>query len=244
MAIDYRQIIIDETAAMVGTVGAHGTAVPVPSCPEWNLGELAVHMGQVQRWATAIVNAAEPPTTYNPPPDYDETPPAHYLAAGVGPLVEALDAADMSAPTWTFVGTPLTKAFWLRRQAIEVAIHRWDAENAAAGFATSLDPILAADSIDEHLRLMMPRIVRRTKADISGLVGDVHVHCTDTEGEWTFDVNDGGLRVTTGHGKATTAVRGPASDVALFLFNRVPAERVEIFGDHTLLTSWQYILRF
>jgi uncharacterized protein (TIGR03083 family) len=243
MAIDYRQTIIDETSAMVAIIGAHGTDARVPSCPEWNLGELAVHMGQVQRWATAIVSAAEPPSAYTPPPDHDLTPPADYLAAGVGPLVAALAAADMNAPTWTFVGTPQTKSFWLRRQAIEVAIHRWDAEHAA-GVSASLPPVLAADSIDEHLRLIMPRIVRRTKADLSGLVGDVHVHCNDTEGEWTFDVDDGALRVTTGHGKATTAIRGPASDVALFLFNRVPAERVEIFGDHALLTSWQNILRF
>ena len=243
MANDYRQTIIDETSAMVAIIGDHSTDARVPSCPEWNLGELAVHMGQVQRWATGIVSAAEPPTTYIPPPDYDGTPPADYLAAGVGPLVTALTAADMSAPTWTFVGTPQTKSFWLRRQAIEVSIHRWDAEHAA-GLAASLDPLVAADSIDEHLRLIMPRIVRRTKADINGLVGDVHVHCNDTEGEWTFDVYDGALRVTTGHGKATTALRGPASDVALFLFNRVPAERVEIFGDHALLTSWQDILRF
>jgi uncharacterized protein (TIGR03083 family) len=243
MAIDYRQTIIDETSAMVALIRAHGTDARVPSCPEWNLGELAVHMGQVQRWATAIVSAAEPPSAYTPPPDYDGTPPADYLAAGVGPLVAALTAADMNAPTWTFVGTPQTKSFWLRRQAMEVAIHRWDAEHAA-GVAASLDPLVAADSIDEHLRLMVPRIVRRSKADLSGFVGDVHVHCTDTEGEWTFDVHDGSVRVTTGHGKATTAVRGPASDVALFLFNRVPAGRVEIFGDHALLTSWQEILRF
>jgi uncharacterized protein (TIGR03083 family) len=243
MAIDYRQTIIHETSAMVATIRAHSTDIRVPSCPEWNLGELAVHLGQVQRWATGIVSAAEPPTTYIPPPDHDGTPPADYLAAGVAPLVAALTAADMNAPTWTFVGTPQTKSFWLRRQAIEVSIHRWDAQSAV-DVAASLDPLVAADGIDEHLRLMMPRILRRTKADLSSFAGDVHVHCTDTEGEWTFDVNDGALRVTTGHGKATTAVRGPASDVALFLFNRVPAERVEIFGDHALLTSWQDILRF
>ena len=243
MAIDYRQTIIDETSGMVAVIRACGTDARVPSCPEWNLGELAVHMGQVQRWATAIVSSTEPPTAYIPPPDFDGTPPADYLAAGVGPLIAALAAADMSAPTWTFVGTPQTKSFWLRRQALEVSIHRWDAEQAA-GVAASLDPLVAADSIDEHLRLIMPRVVRRTKADVSRFVGDVHVHCTDTDGEWTFDVHDGALRVTTGHGKATTAVRGPASDVALFLFNRVPAERLEIFGDHALLTSWQDILRF
>jgi uncharacterized protein (TIGR03083 family) len=243
MAIDYRQTIIDETSAMVAIIRAHGTDARVPSCPEWDLGELAVHMGHVQRWATGIVSSAEPPATYLPGPDYDGTPPADYLAAGVGPLVAALTAADMNAPTWTFLGTPQTKSFWLRRQAMEVAIHRWDAADAAR-VATSLHPVVAADSIDEHLRLMVPRIARRSKADLSGLAGDVHVHCTDTEGEWTFDVHDGEVRVTTGHGKATTAVRGPASDVALFLFNRVPAERVEIFGDHSLLTSWQAILRF
>jgi uncharacterized protein (TIGR03083 family) len=243
MAIDYRQTIIDQTAAMVTTVRAHSSDLRVPGCPDWNLGELAIHMGQVQRWATAIVAAPAVPTSYTPPPDHDGSAPADYLANGVNGLVDALDNADMDAPTWTFVGVPLTKSFWLRRQAHEVAAHRWDADHAA-GSPGALPAELAADSIDEHLRLMMPRIVRRTKADISGLVGDVHVHCTDTEGEWTFDAHEGAVRVTAGHAKATTAVRGPASDVALFLFNRVPAERVEVFGDHSLLNAWLQILRF
>jgi uncharacterized protein (TIGR03083 family) len=243
MAIDYRQTIIDQTAAMVATVRTHSNELRVPGCPDWNLRELAIHMGQVQRWATAIIAAPEAPASYTPHPDHDGSDPGDYLANGVDALVGALDDADMDAPTWTFVGVPQTKSFWLRRQAIEVAAHRWDADDAA-GSAGALPADLAADSIDEHLRLMMPRIVRRTKADIGGLIGDVHVHCTDTEGEWTFDVHEGALRISSGHAKATTAVRGPASDVALFLFNRVPVDRVEVFGDHSLLNAWLHILRF
>lgn len=243
MAIDYRQVIENETHAMAATVAGHPVETRVPGCPDWNLGELAIHLGQVQRWATGILAAAEPPTTYTPPPEHDGSEPADYLLAGLGPLLTAIDDADLTAPTWTFVRTEQTKAFWLRRQAMEVATHRWDADHAV-GLPTSLAADVAADSIDEYVHLMMPRIIGRTKADLGSLVGDVHIHCTDIDGEWTFDVHNGALRVTKGHGKASTAVRGRASDVALFLYNRLPAEHVEIFGDHDLLAAWRSILRF
>lgn len=238
MAIDYRTVILDETERMVAIVRETANEARVPGCPDWNLGELACHMGEVQRWATHVVLHGEPVRMA-----WDGQSPADYLASGVGPLIDALDAADPDEPTWTFLGTPQTKRFWLRRQALEVAAHRWDAASAA-GEPEPLAPTVAVDSIDEFVRVMMRRIIRRTKADVAPLAGDVHLHCTDAEGEWTFDIHEGDIRVTSGHGKATTAVKGEASDLALFLFNRIGHERVEIFGDHALLKAWQHILRF
>jgi hypothetical protein len=91
---------------------------------------------------------------------------------------------------------------------------------------------------------VVPRVVARTKADLSDLVGDVHLHCTDTEGEWTFEAVDGAVQVLTGHAKAAAAVRAPASDLALFLYNRAPASRVELFGDTTLIDRWLTLVRF
>ncbi len=239
MAIDYRTVIRDETERMVTIVRQTPNDSPVPGCPNWNLGQLACHMGEVQRWATHIVRNGEPARI-----GWDgEQAPADYLAAGAAPLIAAFDEVDLDAPTWTFLGIPQTNRFWLRRQALEVAAHRWDAQSAT-GNPEPIDSDIAVDSIDEFLRLMIARIIRRTGADLSPLVGDVHLHCTDADGEWTFDIHDGEVRVTSGHAKATTAVRGAASDLALFLFNRVGRERVEIFGDHKLLQGWQDILRF
>ena len=50
----------------------------------------------------------------------------------------------------------------------------------------------------------------------------MHVHSTDADGEWLVDF-DNGLAVTREHAKGDVAVRGPASDLMLVLYGRVPA---------------------
>jgi hypothetical protein len=49
------------------------------------------------------------------------------------------------------------------------------------------------------------------------------------------------VKVEATHGKADAAVRGPASDLLLFLWNR--SASVETFGDPAVLASWQETLR-
>ena len=241
MGIDYREVIERETSALVMAVRQGPAATPVPSCPDWTLTELAAHLGGVQRWATKIVETGQPVRDFPTPAEGDDI--ADFLADGTGALLASLDTADPDAPAWNFTGLQQTKRFWSRRQALEALVHRWDGQ-AALGAPDPLDAVLAADAIDEFVHLMVPRIVNRTKPDLSTLVGDVHLHCTDTHGEWTFQASNGSVLVTEGHGKAATAVKGPASDLALYLFNRVEASRVEIFGDRNLLSAWQHILRF
>jgi len=63
----------------------------------------------------------------------------------------------------------------------------------------------------------------------------MHLHCTDTEGEWMIRFTADGAVTTREHAKGDVAVRGTASDLYLLLWNRVSAERFEIFGDASLL---------
>ena len=71
-------------------------------------------------------------------------------------------------------------------------MHRWDAETAA-GRSYSIDPEIA-DSIDEFLEMSAPSV----NDGAAPLGGSVHVHCTDTPGEWFIQpTTDGvGLDVT------------------------------------------------
>ena len=41
--------------------------------------------------------------------------------------------------------------------------------------------------------------------------------------------------VTREHAKGDVAVRGPASDLLLFLWHRIPADRLDVVGDAALL---------
>jgi uncharacterized protein (TIGR03083 family) len=244
MPIDYRDVIATQTQALAATVSNTPNDARVPACPDWSLADLGIHLGQVQRWATRIVidGSTDRPARYLAKPG-DGQSLADFLIEGVDGLLAALDAADLAAPCWNFTGLSQTKGFWLRRQAMEVSIHRWDGDSA-----TGTPPDLPADeavaSIDEFMDVLLPSLGRRATGDLSHLTGDVHLHCTDAPGEWTFDLQGGTPRVRHGHGKATVAIRGKASDVALYLFNRVPEDRVEIFGDRAQLAGWQAILRF
>ena len=243
MGIDYRNVIVEQSSAMVDIVRAGPLDARVPGCPDWSLGDLAIHLGGIQRWATAIVATGERPTGGLASPD-DPSTAAAFLATGTAPLVAALDAADPDAPCWNFTGQSKTTRFWPRRQALEVACHRWDAESAVRPDPTPIAAEVAADVIDEFVHLLLRRAVTRDKVDLSLLAGDVHLHCTDTAGEWTFEAADGELKVTAAHTKASAAVRAGASDLALFLLNRVPADRVELFGDRALVQRWLDLVRF
>ncbi|MGH2702312.1 MAG: SCP2 sterol-binding domain-containing protein, partial [Actinomycetota bacterium] len=111
----------------------------------------------------------------------------------------------------------------------ETAVHRWDAQQAT-GNEKPIETELAADGIDEILYVFLPAKLDRHK----GSGETVHIHCTDVAGEWMVRLNDGGFEVTSGHGKGDAALRGPASDLLLTLWGRIPFERVELIGDETV----------
>jgi uncharacterized protein (TIGR03083 family) len=152
-------------------------------------------------------------------------------------LVEALRGLDEDEPIWVMVpGGPGTGRFWLRRQAHELHLHRWDAQQAL-GEPEPLDPELAADGLDELLSLFLPRLTKATE-QVSRDGATVHVHCTDRDGEWLVRFTADGAVTTAEHTKADVAVRGPAADLYLYLWNRVSRDRVETFGDGSLLDRW------
>lgn len=240
--VDYLGVIGTESRRFVEILRAGPLDARVPGTPDWNLGELGAHLIDVQRWATHIVETGTPPTT---DPTVDAEHPADGLEQSHQALIAALEAADPDAACWNFTPTaPQTKAFWFRRQANEVAMHRWDAESAVTDDVTALAPEIAADAIDEFVHFMLPRVIQREQLDLSDLTTDVHVHCTDVEGEWTFEVVDQQLLVVAEHRKAAVAVRGPASDLVLFLYNRGRSDAVEIFGDTAEFDRWSPVFGF
>ena len=82
-----------------------------------------------------------------------------------------------------------------------MAAHRWDAQSAI-GDPAPIEARLASDVADELVNGFIDRVLTRTKADRSHLVGDLRLHCTDTNGEWTFEAIDGQVQVISAHIKA------------------------------------------
>jgi hypothetical protein len=61
--------------------------------------------------------------------------------------------------------------------------------------------------------------------------GSVHIHCTDTAGEWTIRESDDGFVVTREHAKGDCAIRGGAVDVLAVLVRMAPLSSVDVVGD-------------
>jgi uncharacterized protein (TIGR03083 family) len=215
---------------------------PVATCPDWTADGLVRHVGEVHAWVRQVVAAkGERIGPRHPAASPEE--PADLLAwyrAGVADLVEAL-SVDPETPAWTFSrSAPNTVGWWRRRQALETALHRWDAQ-AAVGGDPDPDPIaaeLAVAGVDELLSDFLPGLLR--SRPVQGLARTFHLHATDTPGEWWLDFDRDELTTRREHAKADAAVRGPASGLYLWLWNRqTPAAAgLEVFGRTETIDAW------
>ena len=230
-------------------------AAPVPSVPGWTVESVVRHTGKVHRWTVGVLAAG---------PDADlgvVGAATTSLPKGPGCLDayrESLDAIcatlanlDPAAPVATFMG-PDRGAFWFRRQAHEVSVHRIDAADAmhAAGGPSPepLDVDSATDGVDEWIRLFLgKRWERRFGAFPESLTDrTLHIHGTDDPApidgaEWlitfTGDSTGSGIEVAATHAKGDVALRGPAQDLLLALWRRRPLDSLHVIGDRALAQS-------
>lgn len=219
--------IIEREGHALSAAARHDTTAAIPSCPGWDVDELLKHVSSAHRWANSILrdrrmDRGERATT---PPKGGSL---SWYEAGLAEFLETLRGIDPSTPVWTF-GPDRTANFWFRRQAHETAVHRVDAEQAT-GAVTPIDPAFAADGIAESLEVMVPRLAR----DNAKAGGTLHLHTTDTEGEWLLRFQDGAVEVELGHAKGDAAVRGPAADLYLWMWGRGSGDLLERFGDPEL----------
>lgn len=238
---EYVAVLRTEAGAFTTAAGVIPLDGRVPSCPDWTAYDLVAHLGRHYRWVAANLDRA--PSDGPAPPRELESPPVgaaaiDWTGGAAEALARRLEAVDVTAPCWTWVEDQ-TAGFWARRTALETAVHRWDLE-AVAGEPRPLAPEVAADAIDEFLSILP---FRGGDADPGG-TNTIHLHSTDTDGEWLLRIDDGGMRVTREHAKGDVAVRGPAADLLLVVLGRRPATAVECFGDESRFTRWQESSRF
>ncbi|MFI5529562.1 maleylpyruvate isomerase family mycothiol-dependent enzyme [Kitasatospora sp. NPDC051853] len=199
----------------------------VPSCPDWTLGDLLFHTGTVHRFWTAIADGTltdpEAWTGAADAPEDDAELPG-WLAAGAEACAAAVEVLDPEEPRWSW-STRRDAGFIQRRLAHETAVHTWDALNAL-GRDEAIERELAADGVEEFLSIC------RHPAPPAGFPADgLHLHATDGPGEWTLRVaGDGTWQLLTEHAKGAVAVRGTASELLLFLWQRRTPADLEVFG--------------
>jgi uncharacterized protein (TIGR03083 family) len=238
--VSYLESLRENAPALAAAARAAGLDAAVPPCPDWDVEKLVRHIGRVQTSCGAVVRARGKVDFEGLPamPKGDGCIDAFEERAAE--LIAALEALPEDEPIWNWFGIdPPIPGFYHRRMAQELAVHRWDAQ-AAAGAPAPIDTALAADGIDEVLAGFLA-----FDAESGDLGGSLHLHATDTESEWVIRNDEGGRLVATqGHEKADAAARGTASDLLLFLWNRVPASALDVVGDAAVANRWAEVMKF
>jgi len=219
---------------------------PVPQCPDWDAAELVRHTGSILSWMSAVVESKQRVSrrSLNPAPGNSLDLAEWYLAA-LGRTLDVLGSAHPDSETWTFSSTGDSRVrWWCRRLAVEVAIHRFDIEQAATDEdgppPTPVDGDVAAAGIEEFVIEFLPGLL--AEDGIGNLSGILHFHATDASTEWWIDLSRGGI-ARSGHAKADTALRGTRSDLLLWLTNRQPSQALKVLGDGAVLDRWGQLQR-
>ncbi|RPK85398.1 MULTISPECIES: maleylpyruvate isomerase family mycothiol-dependent enzyme [Streptomyces] len=244
----YCDEILAQTDALRAVLTGADLGATVPTCPDWSLRELAVHVGGAHRWVGEIVRtraADDVPEDRVPgiegPVGDDPAALDAWLAEGAAATVDALRKAGPDAEVWTWAWERRT-AFWARRMTHETVVHRADAA-LAARVPYTVDADVAADTIEEWLRIVSfsQQGGDPEAAELRGGARSLHLHATDVPGaEWLIEFGEDRFTWRHAHEKATVALRGPLTDLML-VFNRRLArtsQRVEVLGDAALLDFW------
>ena len=170
---DYIGFVASE-GALFAAAAEHGElSARIAPCPDWDMGDLVRHLGMIHLWAAANVAFPEPnwldveelPDLVRYWPDLtgesgeypNDAELVTWYRATLANLVEVLESAPADVAAFTFLPAPSPLTMWARRQASEIAIHRFDAEQAR-GIATHFDPQFAADMLDELMCGFAPRL--------------------------------------------------------------------------------------
>jgi uncharacterized protein (TIGR03083 family) len=210
---------------VVDLIGEARLDVPVPSCPGWTVADLVDHLGQTHLWAEHCIRVGDPNAPETVAPVADREALAVWYAGCADLLITTLRATDPGIACWTFGESPGTAAFWFRRQAHEVAVHRWDL-GAALGRDLGYPNPLAADGVDEVVTLFFPRQVRLGRT--APLARSLAVRVAGL-GPLVVAGDGSGA-----YGDRTDAeVGGPADALVLLLWGRIGLDdpRIELTGD-------------
>jgi uncharacterized protein (TIGR03083 family) len=218
----------------------------VPHCPDWDTAELVRHQGGLFNWMATVVTGGERVSRQElaPAPAEPAQLQSWYLSS-LDHVLEVLGSADPQSATWTFSSTGDQRvAWWDRRLAVEVAIHRFDAEHAVAADrgspAAPLDGDVAAAGIEEFIIEFLPGLLAQPAG--ADLKGTLHLHATDGPMEWWIDLDASGSAMPQ-HAKADTAIRGTRSDLLLWLTNRTATGALEFLGRPEIADHWQQLRR-
>jgi uncharacterized protein (TIGR03083 family) len=232
-----------DSPALQNAVAETGPEAAVPSCPGWTVADLVEHLTSLLHWVRETVPrgvTTHPAQRPAPGPRLGWDDALDGLRRELTGTIETLDAVDAELPAWNWAPQAKKAAFWQRRMAHEIAVHRWDAE-AAAGRATAIETKLATDAVNEVLDTWLPAGRRKGPTDLHGVA---HLVATDAGSEWFVRLRglgvallDTGTIFDTDDHHARAEASGTASDLVLTLMGRLGPQALHTSGDPRLLAA-------
>ncbi|MEV6355684.1 maleylpyruvate isomerase family mycothiol-dependent enzyme [Streptomyces hydrogenans] len=240
------QMLDERSAAFRAAItAAPSLDADVPSCPGWKLYDLANHLSEGDRfWAHIVLNTA--PGDERPSKDGRAAPRERealvaWLADSTEQLLAALREAGPDRACWAWwepLASPHTVAAVARRRVPESLIHTYDAQ-LASGAPQELPTTEALDAAEEFLAT-----VCTVTTPWPGEPATMDYHTAEGR-SWRQTLDAAGSRFTrltaaeAADSKPTAALHGTASELALLMYMRVPADAVRTEGDAGLLQRLQ-----
>ncbi len=240
----YCDLLPPEIDRLARTLADLDLAARVPTCPDWTVEDLAVHIGTIHRWAMNMVKVLTPKRLSSAKMDLgmpdDPSKLAAWIGAGAEPLVETLRAAEHDAPMWAWGSDPYAR-FWPRRIVHESTVHRADAE-FTAGIDPAIDRTVAVDGVDEFLdnlpyaAYFAPRV-----KELTGTGARIAFRARDANVVWTMVLGSDGFTWDHTEAGADASIEAESGDLLLLIYGRRKREngdRFAISGDISLLDFW------
>ncbi|GAA3744920.1 maleylpyruvate isomerase family mycothiol-dependent enzyme [Micromonospora maritima] len=241
--------LIDERSAALraAVAAAPDLDLPVPTCPDWTLFDLARHLGEGRRsWAATVAAGPDAPgriTPEGPAAPRDRATLVAWMADSTRHLLDALRDAGPDRGCWTWWGTsqsPRTCGAVARHQLQEIAVHTYDAQ-LTVGVPRPLPDEVALDGVEEFLSTCCT-----TTAGWPHGPATVDYHATEGR-SWRQQLSADGVRADrlpgpTDAGAADASVRGTASELVLSFYGRIPLDSLHVEGDRALfdrLAEWE-----
>jgi uncharacterized protein (TIGR03083 family) len=214
-----------ESVAWYLALGPDALSTPIPRCPGWRVETVYDHLGRgVGLGRVAALEASPDANVFEvmgaalPPPTRGEA--AFALFADAMPAyLTVLGALDPSSPCATYSGRGAV-AFWIRRDAIELALHASDVADAL-GIDYDVEPARTSDAIDETIEFALP-----TALQVLGRPSPPACRLTPTDAPERI-LGDGVL--------ADASMVGSAYSLLLALWGRAS---VEAHGDDAIARAW------
>jgi len=251
-----------DVADYIGFVAAEGDrfavaadqgqlSVEIPPCEGWDMRELVRHLGLIHLWAAA--NVAHPSSDWLDVEDLtvladywpelasswpDDSELVAWYRRTNENLVRVLESMPADHQCFSFLPAPTPLTMWSRRQASEIAIHRFDAE-VSRGIPSHFEPGFAADMLDELLSGFAPgpRDIPVSSEHV------VHIHANDVDEHWYLTIGPHGVETSRQAGDADLTVDGSAAALYLLLWNRTAEATVTLTGDTGLMDLWRESFR-